>query len=91
MKSKRYLVGSSILGIATLLLVQPAIAQAAQSTAPEDTGLGEIVVTAQKREENINKVPMSITATSLSSWARSTASRQAAASAPTWPLMIGKP
>ncbi len=59
MKSKRYLVGSSVFSIATLLSVQPALAQA---TAPADSGLNEIVVTAQKREENINKVPMSITA-----------------------------
>lgn len=36
-------------------------------------------------------VPMSITATSRSSRARSTASMHAAASAPTWPLMIGRP
>ena len=36
-------------------------------------------------------VPMSMTATSRSSLARSTASMQAAASAPTCPLMIGRP
>ena len=36
-------------------------------------------------------VPMSMTATSRSSCARSTASMHAAASAPTWPLMIGAP
>ncbi|HLY56877.1 MAG TPA: hypothetical protein VKS60_15040, partial [Stellaceae bacterium] len=69
MRPKHYLVGSSVLSVATLLSAQPATAQASNTTAPAqnaastDAGaLPEIVVTAQKREENINKVPMSITA-----------------------------
>ncbi len=52
MKSKhRYLIGSSALAVAALLSALPAKAQG-----------DEIIVTAQKREENINTVPMSITA-----------------------------
>ena len=41
----------------------PSIVQAAVPTSPPPT-VGEIVVTAQKREQSINKVPMSITALS---------------------------
>jgi iron complex outermembrane recepter protein len=46
------------------LSIGPARAQAeaTDSATASDASLGDIVVTAQKREENINKVPMSITA-----------------------------
>lgn len=50
------LASASITGIAT-----PAFAQAA---AEEETGLGEIVVTAQKREENLQQIPIAISAIS---------------------------
>lgn len=50
------LASSSLLSMAT-----PAIAQAA---AEEDTGLQEIIVTAQKREENLQQTPLAISAIS---------------------------
>jgi iron complex outermembrane recepter protein len=48
-------------GVSTALIAAPAVAQ---DTAPAeaDTGLEEIVVTAQKREENLQNVPVSVTA-----------------------------
>jgi iron complex outermembrane receptor protein len=48
--------------VATALLT-PAIAQA-QDTAPETKGLADIVVTAQKRSQNAQNVPIAITALS---------------------------
>ena len=55
------------MGVATLALLAggPAMAQAADGDSDADTGLkrlGAITVTAQKREENIQDVPISITA-----------------------------
>jgi iron complex outermembrane recepter protein len=47
-------------------VVQPGAAATASSQ-QDSTGLGEIVVTAQRREESINKVPISITALSQQS------------------------
>jgi iron complex outermembrane recepter protein len=44
-----------------LVIATPA---AAQDVAAEDTGLQEIVVTAQRREENLQDVPLSVTALS---------------------------
>jgi iron complex outermembrane recepter protein len=46
------------------LIASPALAQAAPQTseAADDGGIAEIVVTAQKRSENIQNVPISITA-----------------------------
>jgi iron complex outermembrane recepter protein len=44
------------------LLATAASPALAQEAAPDDQGLGEIVVTAQRREENLQKVPISITA-----------------------------
>jgi iron complex outermembrane recepter protein len=48
-------------GISTVLIAIPAFAQDA-APAEADTGLEEIVVTAQKREENLQNVPVSVTA-----------------------------
>ena len=53
----RSLIGASMIALAT-----PALAQEAASA--EDKGLGEIVVTAQKREQNLQDVPLAISAIS---------------------------
>ena len=62
MVGKNYLRGSGRSALVVLLLI-PGAAQA-QSTEETDpnTGVGEIVVTAQKRSESINRVGMSISA-----------------------------
>lgn len=54
-------------GFSTLAFAQPAFAQdaaapAAPETGAESGGLEEIVVTAQKREQNLQNVPVSVTA-----------------------------
>jgi iron complex outermembrane receptor protein len=49
-------------GLSSLALVQPAFAQDAAAGAVEESGLEEIVVTAQKREQNMQSVPVSVTA-----------------------------
>ncbi|MDR2856991.1 MAG: TonB-dependent receptor [Novosphingobium sp.] len=50
---------------ALLAMAAPACAQDAGATAPEaETGIEEIVVTAQKRSENIQSVPISVSALS---------------------------
>ena len=57
---------TSCIAIATAALsftVAPA-AFAQNETAAEQQGLGEIVVTAQRREENLQDVPLSVTAVS---------------------------
>lgn len=46
----------------TAIAASPAFAQDAQTGAAEDNGYGDIVVTAQKREENLQNVPISIQA-----------------------------
>lgn len=51
-------IGSAILLAAAC---QPALAMA-QSSSPEQKGLDEIIVTAQKREENLQSTPLSISA-----------------------------
>jgi iron complex outermembrane receptor protein len=58
------LLGSA--SVACLLTASPAFAQQAQSVAPqaEISDVADIVVTANKRQENINKVGLSITAVS---------------------------
>ncbi len=65
--SARSLVGASLLSLSTMLAV-PAFAQdaAADSATAEDdgSGLGEIVVTAQFRETNVQDTPIAITAVS---------------------------
>ena len=48
-------------GLSALALVQPAFAQEAEE---ETGGLEEIVVTAQKREQNLQSVPVAVTALS---------------------------
>ena len=52
----RFLLGASLIAVAS-----PALAQ---DGAEDDTGLGEIVVTAQKREQNLQDVPIAISALS---------------------------
>ncbi len=56
MPSKLYLLA----GLSAFALVQPAFAQ--QAEGDTDTGLEEIVVTAQKREQNLQNVPVAVTA-----------------------------
>ncbi len=65
MRSTRSTVTSSVaIAIAsTSLFIAPA-AYAQDETAEEGPGLGEIVVTAQRREENLQDVPLSVTAVS---------------------------
>ena len=54
--------GASALTLAVLANLHPAPARAADAAAVEDTALNEIVVTAEKRSENLERVPASITA-----------------------------
>ncbi len=54
--------GVALLLATTCLSAGPALAADAAATAGNATAVGEIVVTAEKRSENIQKVPMSITA-----------------------------
>jgi iron complex outermembrane receptor protein len=61
-----------LLATTSLIFAAPAFAQdaSAEAAAAEDTGgLEEIVVTAQKREENLQDVPVSVTALSAESLA----------------------
>lgn len=51
-------------GFSTLALVHPAMAQETPAGATAAGGLEEIVITAQKREENLQTVPVSVTALS---------------------------
>ncbi|MEQ1495098.1 MAG: TonB-dependent receptor [Novosphingobium sp.] len=51
-------------GFSTLAFAQPVLAQANASDEPPGGGLEEIVVTAQKREQNMQDVPVSVTAIS---------------------------
>ena len=53
--------GASALTLAVLANLHPAPARAADA-AVEDTALTEIIVTAEKRSENLERVPASITA-----------------------------
>jgi iron complex outermembrane recepter protein len=54
--------GASVLTLAVLANLHPAPARAADAAADQDTGLTEIVVTAEKRSESLETVPASITA-----------------------------
>jgi iron complex outermembrane recepter protein len=47
--------------VAALALTQPAFAQDSDAA---DTGIGDIVVTAQKRAENVQDIPIAISAVS---------------------------
>jgi iron complex outermembrane recepter protein len=51
-------------GLSTLAMVQPALAQDVAADAVDEGGLEEIVVTAQKREQNLQDVPVAVTALS---------------------------
>ena len=51
-------------GFSALALVQPVYAQEAPADTADGGGLEEIVVTAQKREQNMQSVPVSVTALS---------------------------
>lgn len=63
MKQIRMLVASS--GLALVLNSVPALAQSETNAAADETaGVGEIIVTAQKREQRVNDVGMSIAAIS---------------------------
>ena len=66
MKFSHYLSTAASAVIATTLLTAaPAIAQdGGDATAQENEGVGTIIVTAQRREENIQDVPISVTAVS---------------------------
>ena len=56
---------ASRIGIAALLALGPAgQAFAQEEAATDDGGIAEIIVTAQKRGENVQKVPIAITALS---------------------------
>jgi iron complex outermembrane receptor protein len=56
---KHFLIG----GISALAIAaSPALAQTAPEEETEQSGFGDIIVTAQKREENIQSVPISISA-----------------------------
>lgn len=62
MSKKLHLLSS----LSVLALFQPALVQSAmaQEAGPEKVGLEEIVVTAQKREQNLQSVPVAVTALS---------------------------
>jgi outer membrane receptor protein involved in Fe transport len=61
---RHYLVGTSAMCVAAMLSAQPAKAQTVATTpsAQSNSTVPELIVTAQKRQQNVNKVPMSITA-----------------------------
>jgi iron complex outermembrane receptor protein len=54
--------GASALTLAVLANLHTSPAMAADAAVAEDTGLTEIIVTAEKRSENLERVPASITA-----------------------------
>lgn len=56
-----------LLATTSLMLTAPAFAQEASGPEQENVGLEAIVVTAQKREENLQDVPVSVTALSAES------------------------
>lgn len=66
MRNSRFLMTAASAAIATTLFaVSPAAAQDAEtSVEADDEGLGTIIVTAQRREQNIQDVPVSVTAIS---------------------------
>jgi len=56
-----YRLSASVIAVVLASIVQPAFAEDAPAK-PADIGVGEIVVTAQKRAENVQNVPIAITA-----------------------------
>lgn len=62
MKFSHYLSSAASAAIATAFLAAtPALAQDAGDAAAEaDTGVGTIIVTAQRREENLQEIPVSV-------------------------------
>lgn len=61
---KKRLLGCVTLGLGMLSLAGPAFAQEPASPGPEEFGLEEIIVTAQKREQNLQEVPLAVSAIS---------------------------
>jgi iron complex outermembrane receptor protein len=61
---QQFLTGTAFIAttIVSLAIANPAYAQ--DATAEDDSGLAEIVVTAQRREENLQDIPLSVTAVS---------------------------
>ncbi|MDP3552306.1 MAG: TonB-dependent receptor [Novosphingobium sp.] len=53
---------TSAVALIVAALATPVLAQAAQEQAPEGVGTQDIVVTAQRREEKLSKVPVSVVA-----------------------------
>jgi iron complex outermembrane receptor protein len=65
MRTSQFLGTAATAAIATTLLAAtPALAQDGGETAEDNSGVGTIIVTAQRREENIQDVPISVTAVS---------------------------
>ena len=65
MRTSKFLGTAATAAIATTFLAAtPAMAQDGGEAAEEGTGVGTIIVTAQRREENIQDVPISVTAVS---------------------------
>lgn len=60
-RSKTRLVQSASITAIALLSSMPAMAQSTDEQAPEAGAAGEIIVTAQRRSENVLKVPVSVT------------------------------
>jgi iron complex outermembrane recepter protein len=58
-------------GVSTALIAAPAFAQDAAPADGDNGGLEEIIVTAQKREQNLQNVPVSVTALSSETLANS--------------------
>ncbi len=54
-------------GLSLLAFAQPSLAQVASASVAADEGLEDIVVTAQKRDQNMQSVPVSVTALSAES------------------------
>jgi len=61
MRFSRYLstAASAVIGT-TFLAAAPAAAQDADTTAEDQSGVGTIIVTAQRREENLQQIPGSL-------------------------------
>lgn len=61
MRFSRYLSTAASAAIATTFLAAaPAAAQDADTTAEDQSGVGTIIVTAQRREENLQEIPVSV-------------------------------